>query len=406
MRKSLNLVVIVSFYWLFARGLAACDTPVHRYAMYNWAPTPYYVFYLYHGKVDSKDEPVNKLLEDLVEVEDNTQTNLEFVALDLDTSADVDYLPEELQKIAEAKGNSPFHAVVNPIGAVLYTGRMGQDQAKALIDSPLRKRIAESLNLHDGVLLFLECSDPAENKKAAAEIEKAIKLASQGGIEVDDDSEPLSVPPTTWKVGYIPVSRQAAGEDWLVRMLLSIDRLTEEEKKLPMVFPLYGRGRSLVPFLGEGILAEGLLDSVFFINGPCSCQVKDQNPGIDLLTSWDWEETALKIAERTGTETGNEHLLGEDMYLEIAIGEVPAGETEDDIDPGPDINLGPEETLPESTPVAQEPAPTNTAEADKEIQKESFVDSLSTTLLAVFAAGFLALAALGLMLIRRTRGGG
>ena len=40
----------------------ACDTPVYRYAMYNWAPSPYRVYYFCQGEPDKKDAEVNRLL--------------------------------------------------------------------------------------------------------------------------------------------------------------------------------------------------------------------------------------------------------------------------------------------------------------------------------------------------------
>jgi hypothetical protein len=64
----------------------------------------------------------------------------------------------------------------------------------------------------------------------------------------------------------------------------------------PMVFGVYGRARVLEPFVGKGITVDNLTQLVDFVTGACSCQVKDANPGLDLLTTWNWDATADRIA--------------------------------------------------------------------------------------------------------------
>ena len=55
--------------------------------------------------------------------------------------------------------------------------------------------------------------------------------------------------------------------------------------------------------------------------------VKDENPGMDLLMHWDWHKSALALAERMGSETGNEHLVSEDVKI-IDLPPLAAGDTE------------------------------------------------------------------------------
>ena len=44
----------------------ACNTPVFRYAMYNWPAAPYYVFYFHHGGPAEEDAEVNKKIEEQI----------------------------------------------------------------------------------------------------------------------------------------------------------------------------------------------------------------------------------------------------------------------------------------------------------------------------------------------------
>ena len=57
----------------------------------------------------------------------------------------------------------------------------------------------------------------------------------------------------------------------------------------PIVFPVFGRGRALLPLIGAGITEKNIQDAAAFLVGPCSCQVKELNPGFDLLLSADWD---------------------------------------------------------------------------------------------------------------------
>ena len=44
-----------------------CDTPVYRFAMYNWRPTPYEVYYFYTGQVPQADKDVNAAIRQSAE---------------------------------------------------------------------------------------------------------------------------------------------------------------------------------------------------------------------------------------------------------------------------------------------------------------------------------------------------
>ena len=44
-----------------------------------------------------------------------------------------------------------------------------------------------------------------------------------------------------------------------------------------------------LPLIGAGVTAENIHDSAAFLVGACSCEVKEQNPGFDLLLAADWD---------------------------------------------------------------------------------------------------------------------
>jgi hypothetical protein len=78
-----------------------------------------------------------------------------------------------------------------------------------------------------------------------------------------------------------------------MKMEPDLDELADQ----PMVFFFYGRGRAMWPFVGKGITADNLAGETQFLAGPCSCTVRDQNPGLDQLMRWDWDSTAEEVAK-------------------------------------------------------------------------------------------------------------
>ena len=56
----------------------------------------------------------------------------------------------------------------------------------------------------------------------------------------------------------------------------------------PMAFPVFGRGRVLYALVGAGVNAENVRHTLDFLVGGCSCTIKRQNPGVDLLLTADW----------------------------------------------------------------------------------------------------------------------
>jgi hypothetical protein len=72
-------------------------------------------------------------------------------------------------------------------------------------------------------------------------------------------------------------------EKLLIDLLTNGEPITE-----PSLYPLFGRGRVLGQF-GTSKVDKGLLEeTATFLCAACSCQVKAQNPGFDLLLKVNW----------------------------------------------------------------------------------------------------------------------
>lgn len=353
--------LLVAICWSGIPAMArACSTPVYRYAMYNWAPGSYEVYYFYRGEPLKDDAEVLGALSHPRDADQGEAANIILAKVNLDRKGHLDRLPPWVQKAWEprAKTVKPVYLMMTPWGAELFSGQLDTATLKAMLDSPLRRRIGKLL--HEGhAALFLVVSPPGAEKTKQAEkmIDEIIALmaaakpkdaqpkASLSGDDLKgarkatssdkDEHRPAdtgqddtdAVPPL--KIARLTVSPNDPAEKWLIRMLMLSEKDLEEESHQPFVFAVFGRGRALPPLIGEGITADNLGECMAYVSGPCSCQIKDQNIGGDLLMTWNWDATAEKLAaeEPPDPSEGADSSPGQASMASTDAGKSP-GETE------------------------------------------------------------------------------
>jgi len=354
----------------------ACNTPVYRYAMDNWAPAPYYVFYFHRGGEAEEDKQVNRTLAGLAEGA-TAVANVAFLAVDVSEEQQLDRLGEFVNKLWQSDhgGKVPMHLMLSPRGAELFAGRLEPAAIQAMVGSPVRTRLGELFEEgHAAVLLMLPGSDAAANRQAEKVADQMVAQATSGEIpgvfwpgpagfpgtlpaEGPDDTlaDDAQGPPSgTLKVAFLKVSRTDPAEKWLVRSLMAIEPDLHELVEQPMIFTIFGRARALEPCVGKGINEDNLGQDLAFLSGPCSCMVKEQNPGVDLLVRWDWEATAIA--------TSDEWLPGGQLaYQEFVPGE--QGNFEPSSTPQPTSEVAASATSAESTTSAQIAASAASADA-------------------------------------------
>jgi hypothetical protein len=93
------------------------------------------------------------------------------------------------------------------------------------------------------------------------------------------------------KVSFLlrEMSRDNRDEKSLIEMLLRSEDLHSVEG--PIVFLIFGRGRVLCGLHGEQLTADEFEHALRFLCGKCGCQVKELNPGMDLLMKANWERS-------------------------------------------------------------------------------------------------------------------
>ncbi len=331
--------------------LLACETPVYRYAMYRWAPEPYEVYYFHEGEssaaLGEAEADVHKALEDAAE----EWANVSLIKIDLSVENAIERVPPDVHQwwTSEENRQPPLYLVKNPMGFVVHSGSLTKADVADMVQSPVRQALGERLERGEAaVFLLLEGANAAANQIAERELAGIVKDVNSG--EIDLYTSPLSALPVgsesggnasqedtlegdaanpeassqKVKVGYLVVRRDDPKERWLIDSLLAVESDLPELSG-PMVFGVYGRARALPPYVGAGITRDNLQDCIEFVTGACSCTVKEENPGVDLLLTYNWDDAALALKEKFGSEEGNESQFGGlDLFPQLIVaGEVP-----------------------------------------------------------------------------------
>ena len=94
------------------------------------------------------------------------------------------------------------------------------------------------------------------------------------------------------QIGFslLRIQHSNSDEQVFLQMLLNFESDLGELAGEPMAFPVFGRGRFLEPLVGRGVTRDNVFESSIYLCGACSCEVKEQNPGKDLLMSMNWDK--------------------------------------------------------------------------------------------------------------------
>lgn len=297
---------------LAATGLepaCACDTPVYRYAITRWPAAPYDMIIFNDGNL------ADVVRQSLVGLEDEIgkaepPANLQVTSVDVREP-----IPPEFASVSPAHRSERLPAAVlcypqeGGGRRVVWSGPPDSVAFTGLLESPVRREIARRLIAGTpGVWVLVNGGRPDRDDPAAR------RLARMG----------LSV---------VRLSRTDPGERFFLSMLLKSEPDLMGISGEPIVFPMFGRGRVLYALVGRGITDENVATADAFIRGPCACEVKDQNPGIDMLMAADWDQ-AYGDSEAVGLTLPPEEEAATNAP-ETGAGEAPAAVSDTNAPSGP-----------------------------------------------------------------------
>jgi len=298
---SLTTLIVATIVVLTASLAWACNVPVFRFALERWRPDPYQVVLLHRGPLADADREVLRPLE---ERQDAGRVNVAVRTVDvdqIDAAQEEDAADAALWAAVSSQGEPalPLLVVQYPthlkIEKPVWTGSPGTEAIARLVDSPARKELAR--RLADGqtaVWVVLESGQSGRDEAAATVVAEEIKkLESELELpELTDAPEDAIAARASLKIEFsaLRIRRDDPAEAALAAMLIGCEPDLAQRTGDTIVFPVFGRGRALWPLVGPGITAKNIRDSAGFLVGACSCEVKELNPGFDLLMAADWDE--------------------------------------------------------------------------------------------------------------------
>ena len=270
----------------------ACSVPVFRYGLEHWAPDAYQITVFKTGSLTDAE----RLLVEKLSPASHTNASTQIVDLNTATAEQKD-----LWNKAGQPGLMVMPPPASPTKQPVWTAPLSAESVAAIQDSPMRQDIAHRLAEGDSAIwLLLESGDKAADDAAAKALEGHLTRAAEtmelpklddqdiknGLVSVPDEGLRLTFP-------MLRLRRDDPAEQFLLHCLLATEP-DLKDLKAPMVFPIFGRGRVLYSLVGRGITMENVTHAASFLLGSCSCQIKEQNPGVDLLLSADWK-ALLKV---------------------------------------------------------------------------------------------------------------
>ncbi len=289
--RRMSLILIIFFC-----GTAltwACSVPVFRYALEKWRTDPYEVLLFYKGELPADLKSWTDRFGRKNLPEDET-ANIRIKAINLDDKPHADLVTIWKDQKTE---QLPWMVIRYPIPLPnLYQGPATEKVLTSLVDSPARRKISEKiLKGKTAVWVLLESGDKKKDDEAWKILNTELRVAEET-LELPEISEAdiaeglVSVDPDQLELSFasIRLSRDVPEEKMFVEMLLGSESDLKELDGA-MAFPVFGRGRLLYALVDAGINPKTILETCDALIGECTCEVKEQNPGVDLVMSVDWE---------------------------------------------------------------------------------------------------------------------
>lgn len=267
----------------------ACTIPVFRFALDRWEADP---FRLVVPRAWATDREKVKLL---VPLRGNAEANV--VVEESDDAA----LDRAVLKYPHDD-------------TVLWEGALDETALAPLLDSPARRELIRRIVSGDSAVWVVATkeADRGEVERVAGRLKFLEQVAS---LPVQNPSDPDSQlgPGPELKLAFsvLPLSLDDPVERSFAMMLAGPGHPEFVKEGTSFAAPVFGRGRVLGAWALDELDDAMIEDTSLFLTGRCSCRVKNENPGWDLLLKVDWEsalsagpaETAAPIPQPTPAET-------------------------------------------------------------------------------------------------------
>jgi hypothetical protein len=272
----------------------ACNIPVFRYALERWQPDQCEVVVFHKGGLTGEQQ---QLLKQLGEGDSGQGQHANVKIIESDVS-----LPTQPHAALWAGIESETHATLPYVvlrtklgfGKVVngWHGPLDAVGRSGVLDSPARRELGRRLLAGHSIVWLVIGSDDKQQNMAARQMLAQNFESLAGKIELPEGvglpgSELHSEVPLLLEYSLLEIDRKDVREQFLVELLSGFQPEAVAQGE-PLIVPVFGRGRALEVIPANDLSDHLMKDLTVFLSGACSCQVKEQNPGFDLLLSVDW----------------------------------------------------------------------------------------------------------------------
>ena len=308
--------------------VTACNIPVFRYALERWKPDDTDVVIFHDGTLaprqrDTIDRWQAQTIDGggngnvsvlPVDVTTDKRTELQQLWKNLSSTSQVE-MPHVLIRTKVGKGRVINH----------WHGPIDEADEIGIFGSPIREELGQRLLAgHSVVWLVVGSSDQERTNAAKKMLEEhfgtlAQKIKMPEGIGLPGSELYASVPLVV-RFSLLEIRPDDPEEKFLASLLTGIRRRAHEDGE-PLLVPVFGRGRALEVIPAGDFSPRLMEDLTIFLSGACSCQVKEQNPGFDLLIGADWDRELFGDEENRPPDRSAEEGRNRDpVLLEIPSG--------------------------------------------------------------------------------------
>ena len=292
MKRALLTLLIVAA----SSTLWACNVPVFRYALERWRPDRCEVVVFTDSDLSAEQE---RVLTDLQTAAKETERTANVEVVRSQVGHDKSQPNAELWLSLKALPDValPYVVVRTSVSEKQsvngWHGPLAQFKSAQLLDSPVRRELSRRLLSGDSVVWLVLKSPDAKRNAAVNELLR-VELDKLG--QTIDFPEGLGLPgselyaeiPLLMKFTVLEIDPTDPAEQFLVKLFKGFQPESAAAGQ-PLLVPVFGRGRALEVIPAERLDAALIADLTRYLCGACSCQVKERNPGFDLLLSTAWD---------------------------------------------------------------------------------------------------------------------
>jgi hypothetical protein len=292
-------------YLLFFFGvspLVACKLPVFRYALERW-PVDQYRIVAMVGDSDSPD--VQDAIEALKRCRSTGHLNAEIEVVNLAELTDEQWWQYEGLEGGSKNQLQVYYPTSGQKSRLGWTGDLTCESIERWISSPLRDSLMSDLSTGvSAVWLLVEGDDLESNDQLEKDLLRALTQANQtiaipdGVINPSQAADYFRDNPGASMDDVLRCSiplrvdfrlRRVDQDDPQEAAMVAMLRTLGVRPQQAFLVPVFGRGRMLDAIPTDPFDPDVVLKACQYMVGECSCTVKAQNPGVDLLLNVDWK---------------------------------------------------------------------------------------------------------------------